>query len=100
MGREFSPVVKGNVRFSGPREGLHVNVWFRDRSEIQKLIDALIALRDSVGDQCDHVHLPHHDLVVGKQVGLADGREAIVKNTLTSRNKMSISPRKNLESAS
>jgi hypothetical protein len=62
----------GNVRFSGPREGLHVNVWFRDRSEIQKLIDALIWLRDSVGDQYDHVHLQHYDVTGGKPVGRAE----------------------------
>ena len=70
MEAKFSRVVRANVRFSGTREWLHVNVWFRDRSELQGLIDALIELRDSVSDQRDHVHLQHYDLVAGKQVGL------------------------------
>jgi hypothetical protein len=69
MGQKFSPVVRGNVRFSGDRESLHVNLWFRDKAELQKLIDALIELRDSVGDQPDHVHLQHYDLAAGKQGG-------------------------------
>jgi hypothetical protein len=69
MAQKFSPVVRANVRFSGDREWLHVNVWSRDRTELQKLIDALIELRDSVGDQPDHVHLQHYDLPAGKQAG-------------------------------
>jgi hypothetical protein len=73
MEDQFSRVVTGNVRFSGNCEWLHVNVWFRDRSELQRLIDALIELRDSVGDQPDHVHLQHYDLApTSKQIGLAE----------------------------
>jgi hypothetical protein len=72
MEKKFSRVVTGNVRFSGNCEWLHVNVWFRDRSEMQRLIDALTELRDSVGDQPDHVHLQHYDLAPGKQIGLTE----------------------------
>jgi hypothetical protein len=72
MKRELSPVVRSNVRFSGVSEFLHVNVWFSDRSELQKLIDALIDLRDSNGADFDHVHLQHYDYPASKQVGLAE----------------------------
>jgi hypothetical protein len=72
MEKKFSRVVRGNVRFSGNFECLHINVWFRDRSELQRLIDALIELRDSVGDQPDHVHLQHYDLAPSSQIGLTE----------------------------
>jgi hypothetical protein len=72
MAHKYSPVVRSNVRFSGSRESLQVHVWFCDRTELQRLIDALIELRDSVGDQPDHVHLQHYDLAGRNQVGLAE----------------------------
>jgi hypothetical protein len=72
MGAEFPPVVRGNARFSGSREHLHVNVWFRNKNELQGLIDALIELRDSDGDRSDHFHLQHYDLIAGGEAGLAE----------------------------
>ena len=71
MEKKFSRVVRGDVRFSGDREWLHVCAWFRDKSELQSFIDALIELRDSIGDQPDHVHLLHYDLMTRHQAGLA-----------------------------
>jgi hypothetical protein len=73
MEKAFSRVVRADARFSGYRQGLCVNVWFSEKSELQDLIDALIELRDSVGDQPDHVHLQHYDLCSpGRQAGLAE----------------------------
>ena len=65
-------VIRSNVRFSGTLDQLHVNVWFRDRIELQSLIDALIKLRDSTNDQIDHAHLQHYDLTTNCQLGLAE----------------------------
>jgi hypothetical protein len=72
MTEHVSPVVRADVRFSGERESLHVNVWFRDNSELERLISALCRLRDTVGDQYDHVHLQDHDLAAGRRGGLAE----------------------------
>jgi hypothetical protein len=72
MAREPSRVVKGNVRFCGKGESLHVNMWFRDRDELQTLIDALTELRDAAGNQSDHLHLQHYDLAAEKGGGLAE----------------------------
>ena len=52
-----SPVVKAGARFSESVQDLHVNFWFRDKSEIVTLIGALSKLRDTFGDDFDHVHL-------------------------------------------
>ncbi len=67
-----SPVVKADARFSGSVLGLHVNVWFRDKSEIDALIGALTKLRDTFGDDFDHVHLQHHSLTSGSKAELAE----------------------------
>ena len=72
MTKEFSPVIRADARFSGYRKWLHVNVWFRGKDELDKLINALIELRDTVGDEYDHVHLQHHDLAPGHPAGLAE----------------------------
>lgn len=72
MGKEMSCVIRSNVRFSGTLDSLHVNVWFSSKSELQRLIDALIELNDSANDQSDHVHLQHYDLSADKQIGVAE----------------------------
>lgn len=72
MTPRFSPVVKADARFSGSKKWLHVNVWFRDKNEIDNLIHALTELRDTVGDDFDHVHLQHHAEAPGWPIGLAE----------------------------
>jgi len=72
MKNKSSCVIKGNVRFSGTLDSLHVNVWFRSISELQRLIYSLVELRDSANDQNEHVHLQHYDLSADKQMGLAE----------------------------
>jgi len=72
MPKKFSPVIRAEARFFGCVQFLHVNVWFRDKDELQKLIDALVELRDTVGDDHDHVHLQHYDLRPGCVNGLAE----------------------------
>lgn len=72
MKKKPSRVVRTNVRFSGTSGRLYVNVWFCDGSELQRLIDALIELRDSASDSSDHVHLQHYDLAPGEWLGLAE----------------------------
>jgi len=67
-----SPVVLADARFAGDTQWLHVNVWFRDRNEIDALIDSLVELRDTYGDDFDHVHLQHHSLTPGCNTGLAE----------------------------
>jgi hypothetical protein len=70
--RENSRVVRADVRFCGTLESLCLNAWFLDNSELQRLIDALIELRGSVGDRADHVHLQHYDLGAGQGHGLGE----------------------------
>jgi hypothetical protein len=53
----FSPVIHADSKFYGYGRNLCVDVLFRDRSELDRLIEALTALRDSAGDEADHVHL-------------------------------------------
>lgn len=69
MAQEMSPVIRADVRFGGNRQCLHVNVWFGDKRELNMLISALLQLRDSVGNELDHVHLQHHDLAGGQYAG-------------------------------
>lgn len=52
-----SPVVFADSKFFGTDQNLCVDVLFRDRTELDQLIQALTALRDSTGDEADHVHL-------------------------------------------
>jgi len=54
---EFSPVVRADVKFYGPPPHLCVDVRFRSRAEIDRLIRELTRLRDTKGRQFDHVHL-------------------------------------------
>jgi hypothetical protein len=72
MSKPTSPVVRADARFSGLPEWLIVGVWFHDKSEIDALIAALAELRDTTGDDFDHVHLQHHDLSPGCMPGLAE----------------------------
>jgi hypothetical protein len=69
---KVSPVVKADARFAGDAQWLHVNVWFRDKGELDALINALSKLRDTSGDDFDHVHLQHHSLTPGCKAGLAE----------------------------
>jgi hypothetical protein len=52
-----SPVIRADSKFFGSDRFLCVDVLFRDREDLDCLIQALIALRDSTGDEADHVHL-------------------------------------------
>ena len=72
MAQKMSPVIRGDVRFAGDREWLHVNVWFHDKNELDMLISALLQLRDGVGNEFDHVHLQHYDLFPGREAGIAE----------------------------
>jgi len=54
----ISPVVKTNVKYCGNGDPyFYVEVRFRKKEEIDALIKALRQLRDSKGDQFDHIHL-------------------------------------------
>ena len=59
-----SPVIRADSKFFGTDRFLCVDVLFCDREELDRLIRALIALRDSTGDEADHVHL--QDAGVGR----------------------------------
>jgi hypothetical protein len=72
MAQRFSPVIRADARFCGDRKWVHVNVWFREKDELGRLINALTELRDTVGDDYDHVHLQHYDLAAGHPIGLAE----------------------------
>ncbi len=72
MTKQFSPVIRADARFSGSAKELHVNVWFRGKDELDRLINALTELRDTVGDDYGHVHLQHLDLAPRHQAGLAE----------------------------
>jgi hypothetical protein len=62
MGAEMSPVIYAECQFVGGPQHLHVECWFKDTREIDALIDALEALKQSVDPQFDHIHLQQHNL--------------------------------------
>jgi hypothetical protein len=64
---EFSPVVTADVRFYGPPPFLCVDVRFRSRAEIDRLIRELTRLRNTKGREFDHVHLQDARLRPGGQ---------------------------------
>jgi hypothetical protein len=55
--KAVSPVIFADSKFYGTDQLLCVDVLFRDRAELDRLIQALTALRDSEGNEADHVHL-------------------------------------------
>lgn len=55
--RPFSPVITGDVKLYGVEDGPCVDVRFESIAQLDVLIAALMALRESPGDSFDHVHL-------------------------------------------
>ena len=68
---KISPVIKADVKYSGDPQFLNVDVRFRSVAEIDELIAALRELRESQGDDFDHVHLQDCSLGPGT-AGLAE----------------------------
>jgi hypothetical protein len=74
MPKRVSPVTHANCRFAGTPMHLHVGVWFKDKTELDSLISALVELRDTRDDDFDHVHLHHCAMAPCKS---SDGAEVI-----------------------
>jgi len=62
MPNRMSPVVFAETHFAGCNRGLYVDVRFHDKTEMNRLIEALIELRDTDGGDFDHVHLQQHGM--------------------------------------
>ena len=57
MRKQYSPVVRGEVRHFAAPPCSCVDVRFRSKGELQQLIAALTSLLSSGGEEFDHVHL-------------------------------------------
>ncbi len=64
-----SPVIKADVKFMGKPPWLCVDVRFRNRAELDALIQALTILRDGGRQDFDHVHLQDISLTVSGSRG-------------------------------
>jgi len=72
MAHKMSPVVYADARFCGGPQFLHVGIWFNGKSELDELVKALTDLRDTAGDDFDHVHLQRDGLSKNSPAGDAE----------------------------